>query len=949
LVNALLDDNTRPIDPNEGKPNQDRVAGEPALAADDTFVDDEDLEDGTCDPIELLASDFTERQRRGERPSIDEYAERHPFHAERIRKLFPLIVAVEEVKVSGENSSDGRVTTAGRRIGQLGDFRIVREIGRGGMGIVYEAEQQSLRRRVAIKILPPQSLLVARSLPRFQREARTAARLHHTNIVPVFGTGEADGVHYLVMQLIEGRGLDHWTRQNRDSVDGEHETAGEDEAVGQHEESRDSTLLSPRRIAEIGRQIVDAVAYAHREQVLHRDIKPANIILDNQEHVWVADFGMAQCLQDDMTVTQMLGGSLRYMPPERFEGDGDNRSDIYSIGVTLYELAIAGPAFDSEDATHLVARVGRGDIPSLRHVRRDIPRDLETIIMKAMNPEPRLRYESADALLEDLDRFLEGRTIQARRAGVHERCWRWSKRNPLLAAACALAFTAVCVTFVALSIGYSTAANANRRAKTAFQNETTARLKAENTVTLAVDALNEVIEELAPRAVSFDPSVRDPDSEEDPIFSAVVNAPTPQVARVLEKLIPLYGKLAKQAQGREDIARQAANAGAKLGRIHFQLGNYQESADTLRQAIKLLDQIPMKNRDVEWARELAAIGNDLGAVKAAQFSFGDALRAHNEVLKMVESFHELETDDLLRFEFGRAHYYLGKYGQRGRGGFVRRPPGPDQEEPRDRGTGRVGFAGRGGSVARQLTARSSANRQPRPLMSSELILQHIDTAVDVFRAVSESENFRDRAELQLARSLQIRAVIRTRDRADREADGLAALRTLERLVDEHPHEPSYQFELAQALSGPTSMGPRIGGQPGRWRTGEVKLRRALQLLTDLAERYPTVPVYAVAQAEAHYRLSTILRLSNRSIASRQQLREALTITGVLTSRFPDHAAYVALRFRLYRDLVRSYEQDGDRDGVAATIKEIKSELEQLDPSIANRPIIREVARSVLEP
>lgn len=925
----MIDDNTRPLDPNDAEEPREIVDNDASLFGDDTFVDDtfaesdQDDDHDTCDAIELLASDFTERQRRGEQPSIDEYAERHPYFAERIRKLFPLIVAVEEVKVGGEHSSDGRVTTAGRRIQQLGDFRIVREMGRGGMGIVYEAEQESLRRRVAIKILPPQSLLVARSLPRFQREARTAARLHHSNIVPVFGTGEADGVHYLVMQLIDGRGLDHWTRPNKAAA--AHNDADSNDAdsnVDCNDAEGESVPMSPKRIAEIGRQIVDAVAYAHREQVLHRDIKPANIMLDRQDHVWVADFGMAQCLQDDMTITQSLGGSLRYMPPERFEGDGDHRSDIYSIGVTLYELAIGGPAFESDDATQLVAKVGRGDVPNLRNLRGDIPRDLETIIMKAMHREPRLRYESAELLLDDLQRFLSGHTILARRARLHERCWRWSKRNPILAAACALACLAVGVTFVALSIGYSTAAEANRRANLAFKNETKARRAAEKTVTLAVDALNEIIEELAPGAISFEPTVNDLDDEEDPIFSAVVNAPTPQVARVLENLIPLYGKLAKQAQGREDITRQAASAGAKLGRIHFQLGNYGESADTFRQAIKLLDQIPLGHRDRAWARELSAIGNDLGVVQATQFKFLDALRAHREVLAMIESFKEFKSDDVLQFEFGRAHYSLGKYGHRGRQGFAR-----------GRGPNRPSL---------------------RPLLESELVLEHIDTAIAIFGELqngelqNNDERLQDRASLALARALGIRAVVRTQDRADRDADTQLAMETLETLVEKHPQEPSYQFELAQTLTATIPMSPRMSG-PARWRNGEAKQRKALNILTDLADRYPTVPVYSVAQAESHYRLSTILTLSNRSAAGRQQLREALRITGVLTARFPEHVSYVALRFRLYRAMVRSYEQEGDSAGVAATVREMKSELAKLNPAVANRTVVREVARSVLQP
>jgi len=169
-------------------------------------------------PVELLADDFMARLRRGESPSVAEYAERYPALADDIRELFPTIAAMERLKQGKERSADGRASLGPIRLERLGDYRIIREIGRGGMGIVYEAEQESLRRRVAVKVLPRQTLLDSKHLRRFQREARTAARLHHTNIVPIFGVGEQDGYHYYVMQYIRGVGLDQILRHLADSA-----------------------------------------------------------------------------------------------------------------------------------------------------------------------------------------------------------------------------------------------------------------------------------------------------------------------------------------------------------------------------------------------------------------------------------------------------------------------------------------------------------------------------------------------------------------------------------------------------------------------------------------------------------------------------------------------------------------------------------------------------------
>ena len=161
------------------------------------------------DPLEMLAAEFMERLRAGQHPSPEAYAAQHPELAEEIRELFPTIAVTERLKMRQEQTSGGRATLGSVQLSRLGDFRIIREIGRGGMGVVFEAEQESLKRRVAVKVLPRQALLDEKHLKRFQREARIAANLHHTNIVEVFGVGEQDGYHYYVMQFIDEIGRAH--------------------------------------------------------------------------------------------------------------------------------------------------------------------------------------------------------------------------------------------------------------------------------------------------------------------------------------------------------------------------------------------------------------------------------------------------------------------------------------------------------------------------------------------------------------------------------------------------------------------------------------------------------------------------------------------------------------------------------------------------------------------
>jgi eukaryotic-like serine/threonine-protein kinase len=447
------------------------------------------------DPVDDLVEAFLERYRRGERPSLTEYTDKHPELAERIRSLFPALLVIEEIGSGGGQATGLVVDRTGsgdpmpRR---LGDYLLLRRVGSGGMGIVYEAIQESLGRHVALKTLPAHHLGDATRLERFRREARAAARLHHTHIVPVYGIGEHDGLHYYTMQFIRGHGLDavlqEVKRLRRDpspfgvseAADGQVSTislacglrtgrypankAESEEtrspATGAPQtnpgrapepagrtsllaESSDRSGLSDqpearyvRSVVQIGAHVAEALEYAHQQGILHRDIKPANLLLDAQGQIWITDFGLAKAQgSDELTRTGDVVGTLKYMAPERFNGWSDPRSDIYALGATLYELLTLRPAFEESDRIKLVEQVLHQSPPPLRQVDRRIPRDLETIVLKAMAREPGERYPTAERLAEDLRRFAAGRPILARRSSTVERLWRWSRRNPLLAGA----------------------------------------------------------------------------------------------------------------------------------------------------------------------------------------------------------------------------------------------------------------------------------------------------------------------------------------------------------------------------------------------------------------------------------------------------------------------------------------------------------------------------------
>jgi serine/threonine protein kinase/WD40 repeat protein len=428
-------------------------------------------ESSAADPVGALAEEFVARYRRGERPPLTEYIARCPEQAERIRQLFPMLVLMEQAGSGPAVSLDDTCAHEGAETDHLpahperiGGYRILREIGRGGMGVVYEAEQLALGRRVALKVLPLDAAQDGSGLERFRREAKAAARLHHTNIVPVHEVGEDGQRCYYAMQLIHGQPLDqvlaelHRLRSPegdnappdaagrsvaqsllRDEPQPHRAAAGSSSTAVTLPGQAESTSLASnplpyyRSVARIGLQVAEALEHAHREGIIHRDIKPSNLLLDAEGRVWVSDFGLAKTDDAALTNTGDVVGTIRYMAPERFRGWSDARSDIYSLGLTLYEMLLLRPAFPAADRVQLLQQVTHEEPPRLRKVDAGIPRDLATIVEKTIDREPARRYQTAEELAVDLRRYLEDRPILARRAGLVELGWRWCKRNPAVA------------------------------------------------------------------------------------------------------------------------------------------------------------------------------------------------------------------------------------------------------------------------------------------------------------------------------------------------------------------------------------------------------------------------------------------------------------------------------------------------------------------------------------
>jgi serine/threonine protein kinase len=419
----------------------------------------------------------------GRRPSRGEFLGRDPEIAQ---ALDVCLDVVEFVHAAAEERSLDRAdfppTDALSPDTILGDYRLIREVGRGGMGIVYEAEQISLGRRVALKVLSGAGALDPKKRQRFQVEAHAIAQLHHPQIVPIFAVGSEHGTHYYAMQYIDGPTLAEVIHQHRHhgreaagvGASGPNSSAtgtaprGPTSGPGESSANRcDEEVIgaSPSRVvngscrgpgayralAQLGIQAAEALDYAHTMGILHRDIKPSNLLIDARGNLWITDFGLAR-FQDEpgLTRTGDLLGTLRYMDPKLVFGrrmSFDPRSDIYALGATLYELLTLRPVFDGGDREKLLRQIALEEPIPPRRLDPTIPRDLETIVGKAMAKEPDRRYATARELGEDLRRFLEDKPIQARRPTPLERAAKWARRHR------AVLLTTATVAFLAMAIG----------------------------------------------------------------------------------------------------------------------------------------------------------------------------------------------------------------------------------------------------------------------------------------------------------------------------------------------------------------------------------------------------------------------------------------------------------------------------------------------------------------
>jgi tetratricopeptide (TPR) repeat protein len=568
--------------------------------------------------LEELVFQVLERHESGDSSALDELCAAHPARASELR------ARVESLARSGfMTGSDALPET-------LGEFRVVRRLGEGGMGVVLLADQPRLARRVALKMVRPEQLYFRGARERFQREVEAVARLSHPGIVPIFTVGDASGAPYYAMELIVGASLHDVLVRLRGS--GRTELSGADlratvaaiaaergfETGAEGADDPLFTLNWTDACAWLAREVAQALEHAHQRGVLHRDVKPSNILITPQGRVLLTDFGLAASAGDErITRHGSHLGSLAYMPPEQFDGPPEAlgpRADVYALGVTLYEALTLELPWEARDA----ARVRGREALALRRRRPGAPADFELVCAAALESDPARRYASAAHFARDLSNLLQRRPIEARPVGLALSARRWAQRHPAGATAAALLLVAA----VAGPLVYG-AQEARARARVAAERDA-----AEANLSAALDAIELTLERVAHR-----------DLRDIPRVDAIK-------AQLLERAGELYARLGESSAGNPEVELRAARALGKLGRLKRDTGDAAgAAADFERAEQRMRALLAVRGDD---PRTLFALGNLLtfSTVLLNPASSPEAVETMEFALQCLRRSSELQPEEL---------------------------------------------------------------------------------------------------------------------------------------------------------------------------------------------------------------------------------------------------------------------------------------------------------------
>jgi serine/threonine protein kinase/Tfp pilus assembly protein PilF len=806
------------------------------------------LADGSLE-VELgkVADDYLSRLDHGEKPELEEFLRRYPRLASFLPKILPALDEMRPVMPSSTGPQSKAPV-----LGCLGDYRLLREIGRGGMGVVYEAEQISLGRRVALKVLPFAGTLDAKQLQRFKNEAQAAAQLHHTNIVPVFAVGQERGVHYYAMQFIEGQTLAALIHELRkaaglelpDTLPGSsgcsngvrsatpapaqaecaaglEETPHVAPIVTEHSTKRASFY---RTAAALGKQAAEALEHAHLLGVVHRDIKPANLILEERGNLWVTDFGLARFQRDaGLTLTGDLLGTLRYMSPEQAlaqRGLVDHRSDIYSLGATLYELLTLHPVLEGSDRRELLRQIAWEEPRPPRRLNREIPVELETIVLKALAKEPGERYATGQELADDLQRFLDDRPVLAQRPTRAQQLKKWLRRHRVVVwIMAALSVMALIGSIAAAVLIYQE----QQRTFEAFKREADQRRRAETNLRIALEALDEIY-----LKVVEDNLPRDPQREAE-------------YRELLQKSLSFYEQFAQTNRAEPLVRLETGRAYLRIGTIHQKLGQHDKAEQSYQESARLLKELSDYFPSDPVARqELAKAHQHLGLLFRTIGRLRDAERENQAALDLRQQLVNAEpANPAFRNELASTH--------------------------RNQGT-----------VFKMLNRIDDAERA-------------YQKAIDRYAQLADEEGGTMEYQQGLAASWNGMGILQADAGHFREAEDAygKALKLYEKLAEVRADTPAYRQELAAAKNNFGVMLIHMS----RFDEAEDAFNETLNLRGQLVEDFPSIPNYGEDLAVSHLNLGNVYKATGRRKEAEQSYRESLRILDKLSGRFPTVPKY----------------------------------------------------------
>jgi serine/threonine protein kinase/tetratricopeptide (TPR) repeat protein len=825
-------------------------------------------------------------------PDVEALVAEHPDLADELRGYVDSLNVLHQMTAGLRPMPTRAEPSAEPATKRLGDYDILREIGRGGMGIVYEARQLSLNRHVALKVLPFAAMMDEKQIARFRNEAQAAAQLHHPNIVPVHAVGQERGVHYFAMQYVPGQSLEAALRELHGEA-GQGGAAGSERASksteiaiaqASHEESLADTFAAfttkestrSRRycesVARLMIQAADAIQHAHECGVIHRDVKPSNLLLDRQGKLWVTDFGLARMQSDSgVTITGDVVGTLRYMSPEQAAGATglvDARADVYSLGATLYEMLTLRPAHSGDNRQQMLRNIETREPPAPRSINPSIPPDLETITLRAMAKSRDDRYLSAKQLADDLRRFLEGRPTIARRPTAFDRASKWALRHR----AAVLVAAGVMLVITAVSTGAAVIiAQKKTELEHALNDAQASRTRAEQSDQKARDVVNRFGSGFANELAAF------------PMTG-------PLRHQLLSETLAYYRGFIEQSANDPRLSREIAAVCVRAASIAESLGERNEAIDLCRQALVKFDELTKQSPEdlelaLEQARCLSALGLLLAGgrdVPAALEAYRKSIDKHQALVKRKDA-GESVTRSLsdVHSKFG---LLLAELGQK------------DESAPVLRSS--IGLLSR-------LAERHPDDRNLR----HDLALSH------------NSLSFVER-EVDWARS---------------ENSSRRAIAILDKLAKENEADDSVLADLALCEN---NLGAILAHRRA-WDEAAASYRRAIARQGRLVRRAPAVVSYRRDLAVSWNNLGQTLDAESAAASASEAAEafaEAERIVGVLVEDFPDELAFRSLYGAVENNQAMVLEAAGDRE---AALEAFEQAIKQQRLAFDRAPLVSE--------